>query len=94
MKKVLFFIMALLTAATAWAETQTVSYIDADGTTQTCNDYTVLHTGDDISNLPGGWYVVSENAEFSSEMHFSRSASIILCDGKTLSPIPNPQIYL
>ena len=85
MKKVLFFIMALLTAATAWAETQTVSYIDADGTTQTCNDYTVLHTGDDISNLPGGWYVVSENAEFSSEMHFSRSASIILCDGKTLT---------
>ncbi len=75
----------VLACATAWADNDPVSYIAANGSTQTCTDYTVLHTGDNVSNLPGGWYVVSENVEFNSQLYFSGSASIILCDGKTLT---------
>ena len=75
----------ILACATAWADNDPVSYIAANGSTQTCTDYTVLHTGDNVSNLPGGWYVVSENVEFNSQLYFSGSASIILCDGKTLT---------
>ena len=86
LKRAALTLLALiLTCATAWADNDPVSYIAANGSTQTCTDYTVLHTGDNVSNLPGGWYVVSENVEFNSQLYFSGSASIILCDGKTLT---------
>ncbi len=86
LKRAALTLLALILAcATAWADNDPVSYIAANGSTQTCTDYTVLHTGDNVSNLPGGWYVVSENVEFNSQLYFSGSASIILCDGKTLT---------
>ena len=86
LKRAALTLLALImTCATAWADNDPVSYIAANGSTQTCTDYTVLHTGDNVSNLPGGWYVVSENVEFNSQLYFSGSASIILCDGKTLT---------
>ena len=50
----------LLTAQGAWADTETVSYIDADGNTQTATA-TVLSGGGDTT-IGGGWYVVTEAA--------------------------------
>ena len=50
----------LATAQGAWADTETVSYIDADGNTQTATA-TVLSGGGDTT-IGGGWYVVTEAA--------------------------------
>ena len=85
MRKVLFFILALLTAAMAWAETQTVNYIDADGIEQTVNA-TVLTEGGWHET---GWYVVSGNIEASSlifdGIEVDGPTNLILADGATLT---------
>ncbi|MBR5685750.1 MAG: hypothetical protein IKX18_06330, partial [Muribaculaceae bacterium] len=85
MKKVLFFIVALLTAATAWAETQTVSYIDADGIEQTVTA-TVLTEG---GRHETGWYIVSGNIEASSlifdGIEVDVPTNLILADGATIT---------
>ena len=66
-----------------------VAYIDADGTEQSCTDYTLLTSNNDISNamvqgnLPGGWYVV--DGDFNTgNLQFSGDAHIILADGARL----------
>ena len=71
------------------AATVTVAYIDADGTEQSCTNYTLLTTDYDISNamdqgyLPGGWYVV--NGEIQCDyLQFSGDVHIILADGARL----------
>jgi hypothetical protein len=65
-------IMMMLTTMTAWADTETVSYIDADGNEQTVTA-TVL-TGDVTADclstdaygdilIPAGWYVVKNSKD-------------------------------
>ncbi|MBO7416569.1 MAG: hypothetical protein J6U22_08330, partial [Bacteroidaceae bacterium] len=68
-----------------------VAYIDADGTEQSCTNYTLLTTRDDIMNamdnqysLPGGWYVVYGNIRCDEILQFSGDAHIILADGARL----------
>ncbi len=67
-----------------------VTYIDADGTEQSCTNYTLLTSYDDISNatnnqgyLPGGWYVVDGDIGF-PYLQFSGDVHIILADGARL----------
>jgi len=67
-----------------------VTYIDADGTEQSCTYYTLLTSDDDISNamvqgyLPGGWYVVDGDIDF-PYLQFSGDVHIILADGARLN---------
>ena len=92
MRKVLFFIMALLTAATAWAETQTVSYIDADGIEQTVTA-TVLTGSETPSSfgtiqLAAGWYVVKSDISYTnkiSDKSPNGTINIILADGAEMT---------
>ena len=56
----------MMTCAMAWADNDPVSYIDADGTTQTCTDYTVLKGNEDqigTSNQET-WYVVDTTLNY------------------------------
>ena len=71
-----------------------IPYIDADGTTAYCTDFTELRTDNpenlNFSNLPGGWYVVenrTDGVDFSHNGHvtFKGNAHLILCDGAEMS---------
>ena len=81
-----------------WREN--IPYIDENGDTQTCTDYTLLRTDNpehlNFSNLPGGWYVVenwntdnnvNSGADFSnnSTLHFQGDTHLIICDGAEMS---------
>ena len=73
----------VLTCATAWAQTtQSVTYIDADGNTQTVTA-TVL-TGSE-SDLYAGWYVVNSDITYTSRVSLFGDMNLILVDGKTMS---------
>ena len=73
----------VLTCATAWAQTtQSVTYIDADGNTQTVTA-TVL-TGSE-SDLFAGWYVVNSDITYTSRVSLFGDMNLILVDGKTMS---------
>ena len=71
-RTVIVLIMMMLTTMTAWATTETVSYIDADGNEQTVTA-TVLTgdvTADGLSTnaygnilIPAGWYVVKNSKD-------------------------------
>ena len=76
-----------------------VHYIDADGHTKYCTNYTVLRTDNpdnlDFNDLPGGWYVVENwnksgehnGADFHYEgtLTFKGDVHLILCDGAEMS---------
>ena len=63
-----------------------VPYIDADGHTQTCNNFTVLTSETNISNLSAGWYVVTEDVNYSSYFICSSGdIHLILCDGAKMT---------
>ena len=64
----------------AFAETASVSYIDANGNTATV-EATVL-TGSETS-LAEGWYVVNSNITFTQQITLSGSINLILADGYT-----------
>jgi len=55
----------ILACAAAWADTESVSYIDANGNTQTVTA-TVL-TGRE-SDLFAGWYVVNSDITYTSRV--------------------------
>ena len=76
-------LMMMLTTATAWAETATVSYIDADGETQKSVTATVL-TGSETS-LDAGWYVVNSNISHEGKIDCNGDVNIILADGYTMT---------
>lgn len=69
-----------------------IPYIDADGNTAYCSDYTTLTEAylgsrNDVNLTAGAWYVVKDNLSvtvFSNNFTVSGSgaANIILCDGK------------
>ena len=83
----------LLTAMTAWADTETVSYIDADGNAQTVTA-TVLTGNEEPSqcgsiDLAAGWYVVKGNISYTKQIGYvtypSGTIHIILADGAQMS---------
>ena len=83
----------LATAQGAWADTETVSYIDADGNAQT-HEATVL-TGNEEPNqwgsieLAAGWYVVKGNISYTNQITYASypigTIHIILADGAQMS---------
>ena len=60
-----------------------VFYIDEDGTTKCCTNYTVL-TGEE-SELDGGWYVVNDDVTYTGTVTLNGDVNIILCDSKTMN---------
>lgn len=76
----LTLLMMTLTATTAWAETQIVTYIDENGTEQTV-EATLLTDG---GWMESGWYVVTGNFELDGFIAFRDSAKLILADDARL----------
>lgn len=76
----LTLLVMMLTAATAWAETQIVTYIDENGTEQTV-EATLLTDG---GWMDSGWYVVTGNIELDGFIAFRDSAKLILADDARL----------
>lgn len=80
-------LLLLLTSATAWADTENVSYIDGNGNEQHVNA-TILTSNTDIT---AGWYIVKNtNSEgvdvsFSSQVSFNGNTSLILADGASIT---------
>ena len=67
-----------------------IAYIDADGNTQVCNNFTVLTNVTNIYDLNAGWYVVSEDVSYSSQFECgSGDIHLILCDGAKMTVEPN-----
>jgi uncharacterized repeat protein (TIGR02543 family) len=67
-----------------------VAYIDADGTSQTCADYTLIESSNDNqvyyhSAEGGSWYVVSGNVTVNTIWFEDYDAHLILKDGATLT---------
>ena len=67
-----------------------ITYIDADGTEQTCTDFTVLESRDANVGLGTNgeinWYVVIDDVTINGSLKFKDSHShIIICDGATLT---------
>ncbi|MBP5249960.1 MAG: hypothetical protein J6Z46_08160, partial [Lachnospiraceae bacterium] len=60
-----------------------VSYIDEDGKTQTCTEYTIL-TGNETNSLAAGWYVVNSNITRSGGYGLDGDVNLILCDNASL----------
>ena len=95
MRTAIALLMMMLTTMTAWATTETVNYIDADGTQKSVTA-TVL-TGSEEPNkwgeieLARGWYVVKSNISYTNTIANSGSGSgginIILADGAEMSII-------
>ena len=91
----ILLLATLLNAATAqgaWADTETVSYIDADGNAQT-HEATVLTGNEEPSqwgsiDLSAGWYVVKGNISYTNQINYSNPTGtihIILADGAQMS---------
>lgn len=85
--------LAMLTAATAWAQTtESVTYIDADGTEKTVTA-TVLTGSETVTNLntidlDAGWYVVKSNISYTNKISYGSSIgtiNIILADGAKMT---------
>ena len=63
-----------------------IPYIDADGNTQVCANFTVLTNETDVSDLGGGWYVVMEDVSYSSRFEcVEGDIHLILCDGAKMT---------
>ncbi len=94
---VLLLALLTMTAQTAWADTETVSYIDADGHEQTVTA-TVLTGNEEPSkwgaiDLSAGWYVVKGNISYTNQISYASYPSgtihIILADGAQMSVVCN-----
>ena len=63
-----------------------VPYLDADGNTQYCTDYTVLTSHNGVNRLDGGWYVVNGTVNYNDLFHCdSGDMHLVLCDGAKMS---------
>ena len=61
-----------------------ITYLDAEGTTQTCNSYiTVASESGDVT-WTGGWYVVNSQVTIDGKITMSGDVHLILCDGAKL----------
>lgn len=76
---------------TCEAPKEPVPYIAADGSTQSCTDYTVVESSEASEGVPWGrdgqktWYVVKDNVNISKGVKIRGDVNLILCDGKTLT---------
>lgn len=62
-----------------------IPYIDENGTTAYCTNYTVLQGGG-ATTLQPGWYVVNSDISYTGTVTIGNGeATIILCDGKTMN---------
>ncbi len=87
-------LLTLLTTTAVWADTETVSYIDADGNSQTVTatvlttDNVTLDNQGNIALAPG-WYVVNSTISYTNTITNSGLGSggihIILADGAEMS---------
>ena len=74
-----------------------VAYLDANGTTQTCNNYILLNGTE--TTLAAGWYVADGNVSFDHQLTASGDVHLILKDnavmtiGTTQSPVSNNGLY-
>ena len=66
----------------AWADTA-VSYLDANGQTQSCTNYTLVTNSS--TSWSNGWYVVSGTVPINDRITVSGDVHLILCDGATLN---------
>ena len=60
-----------------------IEYIDGDGNTHTCSNYTVL-TGNEAI-LHGGWYVVNDDITYNRTLTLTDDVNLILCNGNTMT---------
>ena len=76
-------VTATLAPPSSW-----IPYVDANGDTQYCAEYTVLTNADGDVRYGGGaetWYVVTNDVTISGQLQFYNYAHLILCDGATLA---------
>ena len=89
MKKVSFFIMALLTAATAWAQTQSITYYDPVSHTNKTANAVYVYSGAEMNSLSTGWYYndkTTGNVSVSlNRVAISGTVNLILCDGTSIT---------
>ncbi len=92
-------LLALVGTAAIWAQDvtfSTVNYIDADGNTAECADYTLVDSsypfGDDngvatlgVDDDTERWYVVADTINLDKALRVEGNARIILCDDALLS---------
>ena len=79
--------LSILSGKTLVPITIDVAYIDTDGSTKYCTEYTLI-TSDRYEYGTSGveaWYVVSGDVEISDFLQFNGNANIILCDGSHLN---------
>lgn len=79
----MMLLLMMLTTASAWAETVTTNYVDADGTLHDNITATVL-TGNE-TEIGGGWYVVDHDITYTSPLIITGDVTLILANGKTMS---------
>ena len=80
----------MLTATTAWADTETISYIDANGQTQSVTATVLDGTESNLgSNDATTWYVVNSDISHSGKIDCRGNVNIILVDGKTMTTSNN-----
>ena len=56
-----------------------ITYVDANGKTAYCPNYTVL-TGGGATTLPAGWYVVNSDIEYTGTVTLTGDVTLILAD--------------
>ena len=86
----MLLLMMLLTTASAWADGY--NYIDADGTVKNTatdgideNDSPVVINSSKMPTTLSGWYVVTENVTYTTNITLDGNTTIILADGCTMS---------
>lgn len=76
-------IMTVSLFAVGAAADNSVPYVDADGTPQTCTSATEVTAND--TKWTGGWYVAEGSIKLGSRVSVSGNVSLILADGCTLN---------
>ena len=77
-------LLMLLTTASAWSE-DGVTYMDADGTAHTQDGVTVINSSNMPTSLAEGWYVVTENVNYTSKITLYGDVTLILANGITMN---------
>ena len=68
-----------VTIGATWTQLP-VSFIDAEGKTQTCTEYTVIYSGNMPTTLGAGWYVVSGSVSYNTGITLTSNVTLILAD--------------
>ena len=64
-----------------------VPYIDAEGSTKFCTNFTVLDNTK--TDLDAGWYVVNGTVDYTGQITLNGDVNLILADGCTMNIAPN-----